>query len=898
VTVTASRRTAPTVPIAPRRRLLGFSVAQHLVAVALFAAVTLWFFFPVVRGDTFSDVAGHQQQLAPWEKGAPLERSFPVLHFDQAETFYPWQVFMNRALRDGELPLWNPYSFGGTPFFANGQSDVLYPPRVVLAYTVAPTRVHDLLLATHVFAAGVAMFLLLGFAGISFPSAVIGGLAWMLNSFGLAWLALEHYVVLGVWLPVAVLLVQVAVKRRSWAAALWLAVVAACMSVGGNPLFVELGLAAVFGYGVGLALTEGRHRRALGGNALRLAAAGALFVGLSAVTLLPTAVVTNESARASLSYGQLADFALPWQALQHIFVRPPKTLYFFDPYHQALFAGTAVGVLAIVGLLSRAALARFAAVLGVLTILFMVHTPVTFVVAHVLPGLASFKPLARAAFLLEFSLAVLAAYGLDQVNRRLRRYTLPSLPGPPLRVGALLGLVARAGSRADGRLAAGALMGVVGGGLIVRYGRDHLDWTLAAAIALASPPAAALAFELGAGQGGRRAARSALVAGSLCAAAAAVVVVRSLPSLLVLLAAVLGVLATVRLTGRLASSRLSRGMTVAAGPRVAARSSALAIFLAAAVGASIVWQLHSWADDVLLHQPNADPYLYPRTPLIRHLEERRESRFLPVGGAFSGSTAMIYPLQSAGGYESLLPGRVQNLWRVVGNGIPPSKLASLPLIYAYHPVFGLGSQKPALLARAGVDSVVAPPRERGERRPTGLAPAWIGRDGRVFPVPDAVPRAYVVGACEEAGTPLAALSRLVAPKFDPGAAVILERSFLRREKLSCAGGVREAVGSAEIVKRSLNSLLVRIDARRSGWLVVAESWDRGWRASVDGRRTDVLPGNYAFRAVRVPAGKHDVELVYRPALFEVGAAISIASLGVTIGALVLLPLLRRRRACR
>src|SRR5207244_9383012 len=57
----------------------------------------------------------------------------------------------------------------------------------------------------------------------------------------------------------------------------------------------------------------------------------------------------------------------------------------------------------------------FAAVLGVLAILFMLHTPVTFAVDHVLPGLSSFKPLGRAAFLLQFALAVLAAFGIETV---------------------------------------------------------------------------------------------------------------------------------------------------------------------------------------------------------------------------------------------------------------------------------------------------------------------------------------------------------------------------------------------------------------------------------------------------------------------------------------------------
>src|SRR5439155_851168 len=146
LTFPASRTTALDQPAPATRRWCGFTTREHVAAVAIFAAITFAFFFPLVRGDTYLDVAGRQHQFYPWAAaGGP---SFPVLHVDQADSFYPWQVFMNRALRDGQFPLWNSYTFGGAPFFANGQSGVLYPPRLALTYVLSPTRVHDALLVT------------------------------------------------------------------------------------------------------------------------------------------------------------------------------------------------------------------------------------------------------------------------------------------------------------------------------------------------------------------------------------------------------------------------------------------------------------------------------------------------------------------------------------------------------------------------------------------------------------------------------------------------------------------------------------------------------------------------------------------------------------------------------
>jgi hypothetical protein len=296
--------------------------------------------------------------------------------------------------------------------------------------------------------------------------------------------------------------------------------------------------------------------------------------------------------------------------------------------------------------------------------------------------------------------------------------------------------------------------------------------------------------------------------------------------------------------------------------------------------------MYSWKRHVMLHQPDRSSLLYPSTPLIRYLARRGDATFLPTASSFRGSTAMIYSLESAGGYESLLPERVQNFWRVVAEGEHPDELESHPLIYAYQPRPQLDSLRPALLARAGVAYVVAGPRDvDAGPGPSGLVLRYDGADGRVYAVSGALPRAYVVGGCDEAATPLAALEHVVAPGFAAGRTAVLERSFLRSARVSCGGDSPGRVGTAVVRDRRTNSLLVHVDARRTGWLVVNESWERGWTASIDGRSADVLPANYAMRAVRVPPGAHDVQLTYRPSSFRLGAGISALAFVLTLGGL-------------
>jgi len=56
--------------------------------------------------------------------GAFTEASNELL-FDPVYVFLPWLDFAARQLREGEFPLWNPYSFCGVPFLANNQSGLL-----------------------------------------------------------------------------------------------------------------------------------------------------------------------------------------------------------------------------------------------------------------------------------------------------------------------------------------------------------------------------------------------------------------------------------------------------------------------------------------------------------------------------------------------------------------------------------------------------------------------------------------------------------------------------------------------------------------------------------------------------------------------------------------------------
>lgn len=84
----------------------------------------------------------------------------------------------------------------------------------------------------------------------------------------------------------------------------------------------------------------------------------------------------------------------------------------------------------------------------------------------------------------------------------------------------------------------------------------------------------------------------------------------------------------------------------------------------------------------------------------------------------------------------------------------------------------------------------------------------------------------------------------------------------------------EPNGSARIVAEVPERVEVEVVAESPAYLFLADSYDPGWTATLDGVPAPIRPAYVAFRAVFVPEGRHTVVFSYRPAGFAAGAAAS------------------------
>lgn len=83
-------------------------------------------------------------------------------------------------------------------------------------------------------------------------------------------------------------------------------------------------------------------------------------------------------------------------------------------------------------------------------------------------------------------------------------------------------------------------------------------------------------------------------------------------------------------------------------------------------------------------------------------------------------------------------------------------------------------------------------------------------------------------------------------------------------------------GSAKIVTDLPERVVVQTESATPAYLLLADTFDPGWSAILDGQSVPIRPAYVAFRAVALPAGPHTVEFTYQPAGFTLGLSISAA----------------------
>ena len=151
---------------------------------------------------------------------------------------------------------------------------------------------------------------------------------------------------------------------------------------------------------------------------------------------------------------------------------------------------------------------------------------------------------------------------------------------------------------------------------------------------------------------------------------------------------------------------------------------------------------------------------------------------------------------------------------------------------------------------------------------TGAKRAIHYGDVKVYECSDTLPRAYF-SPCYR-----------TVPSAGEALAVMREDGWDARQEAvivsdgqgACAGDQR--LGNVTVALYQPERVRLAVDAPTDGYVILTDSYYPGWQATIDGEPTTIVRANYLFRAVPVSVGSHEIEFVYRPQPFRVGAILS------------------------
>jgi len=130
------------------------------------------------------------------------------------------------------------------------------------------------------------------------------------------------------------------------------------------------------------------------------------------------------------------------------------------------------------------------------------------------------------------------------------------------------------------------------------------------------------------------------------------------------------------------------------------------------------------------------------------------------------------------------------------------------------------------------------------------------------------------------------LSRLTHPDFDPKKTVLFEKEDEPLGLRPQASPEPAPPGLARILSYRPDRLAIETDSPAFRYLFLSEIFYPGWKAFIDGQPTRILRGNYLFRVLELPEGRHQVRLEFDPWTIKAGTGITLLTAAMILAMLV------------
>jgi hypothetical protein len=756
---------------------------------------------------------------------------------DLVQLYAPWREYGFGEISRGNLPLWNPYIFGGAPYIEGFQSALFYPPNMLFAVLPLATA-FNVSAVMHMFLAGAFTYVWAAGRGVGAAGRVLAGLIVMFCGAHLPHQFAGHATMLCTmaWSPLVLLAVDGLFALR-WRHGILIGALAVAMQVlaGFPQMLFYTGVAAAIYAGF---LTIGRLVRAdetLGRRIQRTAWAmggfAAIYVGgilLSAVQFVPSWLAGSEFIRGRrLPYEVAASLSFPPENFLTLLAPGLFGCEQSDivPYWGKWYSWETNAFVGVAGLLLtlftlfrarsvsdgpvRSAVASYRSAWLMVAVCLVLAlgdgTPLHRLLYDYVPGFDRVRSSGKFFFTASLFIALLAGAGFDRMTSTAGRE--PTAGDKRSIRWLALGAISSA-------LTALAFTALLGFGQHGDGSRWHRFMLYASGTDPTTQPGPPLDFVALAARETARALT--LTAGTLAAIGLILLSALRYPRLRY----AVGVIAVVEVT--------------------------IFGWHYRAVSPASVLVSHAVFDNIKKRCSADDRVLWP-----------------------AGLDNIGMRLRTAGvwGYDAFVPTRYAEALHLSQNHNPETATMHLPF-QQWHPL--LRMLRCRYLVMLADESLVG---ARLLSDDSGL---------KVYEGRSPLPRVMLLEQWRLIQSREEMFRALADPAFDPAVEVLLEKP-----PAVSPGPVRSSPpGRAEIVSADTHALTMKVELDRPAILLVTDNYFSGWRAT-DESNTDyeVVPANHTLRAISLPAGARTIRMEYRPVGLNAGGWISGAAL---IGYLTLL----------
>lgn len=743
---------------------------------------------------------------------------------DVVTSDYPWHFFVDSMLKNGNLPLWLPYTVSGEPCIANPQTAVFYPLSIIL-FSIFPVYLaigYGMLL--HLFLAGFFMYLLLRYIGLGKVSSLISAIVFMLAPFFIA--HLHHYPMICtvVWMPLIFLLFSVTLDKQSLFWGSITAIFLGLQFLAGQTqifLYTVFLLTLYFLFRFFLVLKETnwnfRDRKHLNQFAIFVLV---LTVGvlLSAIQLVPTFELSKYTTRSEWGYASATAISLPPRNIIALL----SPWFFGNAFDGNFWSGDNyvdlcgyIGIFPLMLVLFAVAFKRsnryvsFFFMLALFSLLFAMgrYTPFYWLLWRFIPGFDMFRYPSRFLILFIFSASILSGFGFSFLVGNITSNEKEKIWQATKVLAALILLLA----------------GII---ITAHVGREHI-LQLGKKMLIQKYYAHSLTLPLE-----HYLQKVTLVYSTI---------LRDLPILLVLSI----------ISGTIIALRIKEKV------RLKYLNIIVILFLL-----SNLWFYNTGFIDTknpkeIYCEPECvtfvrkDQGIYRGTYRIYNfdfngrqpgLEEKDIFREIP------GNLSIIYEIHELGGRCAYQLKHYHQLY---------SSIRSLS-DNENHPILTLLNAKYILTKKQLSNS--------------GLKLVFAKNDTYVYENEQVLPKAFIVHRAKVAATEKDALRELKDENFDPPKCVLLDKSP-RNEIFS--EGESERV---EIKKYSPNEIIIEANTVTPGFLILSEIWYPTWKVYVNGQPAEIYKSYLALMSVYVDKGRHVVKFTHESFSLKFGSWITFSTM--------------------